>query len=253
MSEWYKSWFNRKEYLELYKHRDRRDASKIVELIISETNLRKGAEVLDMACGNGRHSILFARRGFSTIGIDLSRFLISEARKMLQKHRGKFNLAFKIQDMREMKWENRFDLAVNLFTSFGYFPARKDDIRVIRNIYRALKKGGYFVLDFINSIHIRNNLKTLDVKNINNSIVIQVREIINNYVRKTILIAKNNPNGNTPFLEKFYEQIRLYSYDELKAMLEGNGLSILKIFGDYNGNKFSISKSERLIIIAVKV
>src|SRR5690349_15974356 len=81
---WFKTWFNTKHYLELYKHRDNKDAKKIVTLISKNISLPKGSKVLDLACGNGRHSILFARKGFNVLGIDLSPYLIGEANKKLR-------------------------------------------------------------------------------------------------------------------------------------------------------------------------
>ncbi|MCX7877811.1 MAG: class I SAM-dependent methyltransferase [Ignavibacteria bacterium] len=251
---WYESWFSQKEYLEIYSHRDARDASKIVSLITSKIRLPENSKVLDVACGNGRHSILFARKGFIVTGIDISDFLIKEAEKLKYKERKtKNNLEFFKMDMRDINLPEKYDLAVNLFSSFGYFEKDSENSKVISGITRHLKKGGHFFFDFLNEYYIRKNLKTISIKKGEENIIIQVREINGLYVKKNILIIKNRDGGKgPPLMNKFYEQIRLYSLKELKKMFRVNGLKIISIFGDYAGKDFNLKKSERLILLAEK-
>src|SRR5438128_8780984 len=114
--DWYKHWFNTRDYLELYSHRDDEDARRLIGLLFNNISLDKRAKVLDLACGNGRHSVLFAKKGFNTFGIDLSPYLIKEAKKLVKKqYRGR--LKFGIMDMRHLKHFEEFDLVVNLFSS----------------------------------------------------------------------------------------------------------------------------------------
>src|SRR5262245_48037107 len=77
-----------------------------------------GKRVLDLCCGPGRHSLELARRGFQVTGVDCSPSLLVRAREASAKE----NLAIEwVQDdMRRFTRPNAFDLALNLFTSFGY-------------------------------------------------------------------------------------------------------------------------------------
>lgn len=63
--DWYKKWFNTGDYLDLYKHRDGTDAAGIAGLVKEKVNLPKGSNILDVACGNGRHSRIFAKEGYN--------------------------------------------------------------------------------------------------------------------------------------------------------------------------------------------
>jgi 2-polyprenyl-3-methyl-5-hydroxy-6-metoxy-1,4-benzoquinol methylase len=83
--EWYKDWFSSKYYLELYKHRDDKEAYDLINLIQRNVNLVNGGKVLDVCCGSGRHSIEFAKRGFDVTGFDLSDYLIGQANKHKEK------------------------------------------------------------------------------------------------------------------------------------------------------------------------
>lgn len=251
---WFKKWFGTGDYLELYKHRNSSDASKIAGLITRTLKLPRGSRVLDVACGNGRHSLIFASKGFNVLGIDLSAFLIGEAKKKLRTEysRQKDHLKFEIRDMRNIDHRNEFDLAVNLFSSFGYFEKDSENFRVFGSIARALKPGGYFFFDYLNESALREKLVPSDVSVRNHNAVVQVREIKNNAVYKTIYIVKNSPGKGNPEVSVFHEMIKLYSLEKFKAAFAKSGLDIIRTFGDYHGKRYNKHSSERLIILARK-
>lgn len=256
MSEnWYKKWFSTKEYLELYKHRNSTDAAKIAGLIFRTLKLKKGSKVLDVACGNGRHSLIFASKGYNVLGIDLSAFLISEAVKKLKTDYRKQNklLKFEIRDMRSIQHKNEFDLAVNLFSSFGYFEKDSENFKVFRSISNSLKQGGYFFFDYLNKDNLVKNLVPFDIKKRNRNVIIQVREIKNNAVYKKIYIIKNNKSKNSPAINEFSEMIKLYSLAMVKEAMKEAGMKIIKTFGDYSGSRYNRNSSERMIILAQKI
>ena len=251
---WYKSWFNTQDYLDLYKHRDSHDASKLVSLIFDNSEIPKGSSVLDLACGSGRHSVLFARRGMKVTGIDLSNYLIRQANMQLEGEYSAYKdkLRFEIRDMREIKHEDEFNLVVNLFSSFGYFKDDRENEQVIKSIERALKHGGYFVIDFLNRERLISTIVPYDVKRTDNKYIVQVRKIEDNFVEKEILIFRNSENSNYPVLNHFNERIKLYSLSDFKKMFSRSGLKLVKTFGNYDGSKFVKNSSERLIIFARK-
>jgi len=252
---WYKKWFSTGEYLELYKHRNSADAKKIAGLIVKTLKLPKGANILDVACGNGRHSLVFASKGYNVTGIDLSNYLINEAKSKLGSSYKKFagRLKFEISDMRYIKHKDKFDLAVNLFSSFGYLEKDSENFKTFNSISKSLKTGGYFFFDFLNPVYLKKRLVNYDIKEGNDKIIIQVRNISNETVHKDIIIIKNNLEGKLPKLVKFSEMIKLYSADRFKKELAKAGLKAVKMFGDYSGKKYDPNSSERLIILSRKI
>ena len=80
MAEWFVSWFESEEYLNVYKHRDEKEARQLVESIISITNIKNKSKILDLACGAGRHSIEFAKKGFLLTAVDISENLLNNAK-----------------------------------------------------------------------------------------------------------------------------------------------------------------------------
>jgi SAM-dependent methyltransferase len=241
--EWYKDWFSSKYYLELYKHRDDKEAYDLINLIQRNVNLVNGGKVLDVCCGSGRHSIEFAKRGFDVTGFDLSDYLIGQANKHKEKLKERnLKLKFLIKDMRNFDFKKSFDVAINIFSSFGYFEKDSENFKVFRNVHSSLNKNGFFVFDFLNEAYLRINLVKKDNMKLDGKEVIQRRKIENDFVYKKIMIDNRS----------FTERIRLYSCEAIKKELQTLGISIKKVFGDYYGNKFVKEKSKRFIIIAQK-
>jgi 2-polyprenyl-3-methyl-5-hydroxy-6-metoxy-1,4-benzoquinol methylase len=106
---WYKDWFNSENYLKVYSHRDESEAERLVELIIKMLNLESGSTVLDMACGSGRHAVIFAKKGYDVTGVDLSQRLISESKSNAD--RFGVNINFVLSDILDFNTSARFDLA----------------------------------------------------------------------------------------------------------------------------------------------
>ena len=75
---------------------------------------KKNSKLIDIACGTGRHSTYFNKKGMRVVGIDLSKNSISKA-KIFENN----SLIFKVHDMREVYKKDYFDIGTNLFTSFG--------------------------------------------------------------------------------------------------------------------------------------
>src|ERR1035441_7575659 len=95
-----------------------------------------GGAVLDLCCGPGRHAVEFARRGFQVTGVDRSRFLLERARERADA--AGVAVEWVLDDMREFARPAAFDLACNLFTSFGYFEREEDNLRVLGDVRPSL-------------------------------------------------------------------------------------------------------------------
>ena len=194
MTEWFKEWFNTDEYLYVYRHRNDVEAEKLVNLILMNTKIKENAEVIDLACGTGRHSILFAEKGFNVTAVDLSENLLNVARTSAG------NLGLKINflnsDLRKFCINSKFDLALNLFTSFGYFETDYENFSLFSGAFNLLKDNGYFVIDYFNSNYVKKNIISHSEDSFNGKRIIQDRKIIENRVIKDIVVAKNGSRKN---------------------------------------------------------
>ena len=244
MDEWYKDWFNTREYLNVYRHRNEEDAKKLVDLILKNVFLPGNAKVLDLACGPGRHSILFAEQGYRVTAVDLSENLLAIAKKIAVGSGFKINF-FKC-DLRNFSVSAKFDLVVNLFTSFGYFEDDLENFKLFEVSFDLLENGGYFVLDYLNKYYIEKNLIPESVDEQEGGIIVQKRCIKGNRVIKNISLFSNGQE------KRYHESVRMYGKDELIKNIENRGFEIKSIFGDFEGHCFDPEKSSRIIIIARK-
>ncbi|KPK55850.1 MAG: hypothetical protein AMS21_13210 [Gemmatimonas sp. SG8_38_2] len=184
--------------------------------------------VLDLASGAGRHLLEFQRRGVEAVGLDLSRTLLGEARNS-----GSQRLVE--ADMRALPFaDSIFGMVVNFFTSFGYFAEPEDDEQVLTEIRRVLRRGGCFMLDFLNAERVRSALVDRDERRLDDRLVVQERRLEENgkVVVKEIRIF--GPDEEEP-QNTFYERVRLYTPQELEAMLRQAGLEPEHSYGDYSG------------------
>ena len=70
--EWFGEWFNSPYYHILYKDRDSSEASTFIDNICVYLGFSETDEILDLACGKGRHAIYLNKKGFEATGIGLS-------------------------------------------------------------------------------------------------------------------------------------------------------------------------------------
>ncbi len=149
---WFKQWFDSSFYHQLYANRDEKEAAAFIDELINELRPAADSRMLDLGCGSGRHSKYLGSKGFDVTGIDLAASSIRQAKRS---ETGK--LRFYRHDMRIPFGRNAFDIVFNFFTSFGYFDDPSEDLKVVNNIYSALKPGGVLVMDYINSALLKKN------------------------------------------------------------------------------------------------
>jgi SAM-dependent methyltransferase len=233
MKYWYENWFD-ENYLKLYNHRDSADAKKQVKLIENKINLTSEMSILDLCCGEGRHSILFQEKGYLIKGIDQSEVLINQGKKKYPV------LDLFVQDMRSIK--GKYDLILSLFTSFGYFDDDDENYNILKSIGSALNPDGYFWFDYLNSYNVVSNLVPHSEREISESILVtEDRRIKNNMIIKDIKFGDH----------EYQERVKLYNKDELLEMFIQNGITPLEIYGDYSGSEWE-KDSKRTIILGKK-
>lgn len=205
-----------------------------------------GADVLDLACGPGRHSVPLAKNGYSVTGVDRSPFLLARAEE-----RGRdANVAIEWieEDMRRFKRTEAFDLVVNLFTSFGYFDDGQDDALVLTRIYQNLRPGGVLVMDMMGKeLMARHFRPTISSELGNGSLFIERHEIVDGWSRtRNQWILVENGEAVT-----FRFQTTLYSGVELKSLLKSTGFRNVKLFGSLDGGEYG-ADARRLVAVARK-
>ena len=238
---WFREWFG-SDYLALYAHRDRPEARRAVALLREAAGIGPGDRILDLGCGPGRHLRELGRIGCRITGLDLSLRMLEEARNAVPAAR------LVRADMRSLPFRgDGFDAVTSYFTSFGYFEDADDDLKVLWEVRRVLKTGGWYLLDFLNAEEVSANLRIEDRRTVSGLDVVQGRRIVEGgrIVEKRIRIASG---GGTPARE-FLERVRLYRPGDLDSMLLRTGLRPGPVFGGYDGSPHGPA-SPRYIVLA---
>lgn len=221
MTEWFEEWFG-EEYLHLYPHRDDADAERLVALLRRTLPWQAGWRALDFGCGAGRHARALAAAGARPIGLDLSLSLLRRAREVSAAPLIRGDLRYPPVRRRSV------DLAVNLFTSFGYFDTDQEHAGALAAMAGTVRPGGWFVLDFLEADTVRDSLIRHEsypadalISDVDRSLSPDGR-----FVTKTI----QTRDGRT-----YSERVRLFTPVELADLLRAAGVEIAHRFGDYDG------------------
>ena len=214
--------------------------------LIRALRLKKSANILDIPCGAGRHSITLARLGFSRItGVDQSTVLLAAAR-----HRSYGLTAppiFLQGDMRTFKTSDRYDAALILGNSFGYFSDRNNK-RVIKNVSRALRPGGQLVLDLSNTVGMLRRLSTEHKDVISGGYILTEETAFDRRLSRLHLRWTVVRNGKKHTYSGLF---RLYTFPETKQLLESENLKICRTYGSLTGAAYNIN-APRLVVVARK-
>jgi SAM-dependent methyltransferase len=206
----------------------------------------KGKSALDLCCGPGRCSVALAQRGFTVTGVDKTKYLLDKARSRARAAKVKIEWIY--QDMRDFIRPDSFDLVLNMFSSFGYFDDKKEDIAVLENIYASLRSGGVFLIDLKGKECLARILQRTTSEILpNGPKLVQRHEIFDDWTRvrnEWILIHKGRSKS-------FEFHMTIYSGQELRDRLESVGFSDVTLYGSLDGEEYG-SESNRLIAVARK-
>ncbi|MCE5238728.1 class I SAM-dependent methyltransferase [bacterium] len=220
-----------------------------IDAVLALLDLPEATDILDLCCGPGRHSLELARRGCRVTGVDRTVPYLNEARERAAAEG--LAIEFVQQDMREFRREDSFDIALSMFTSFGYFEDPADDRRVIENLCASLRPGGKLLIEMMGKEVLAARLASnLPVKRwqeaegilfLTDSVIERDWSWIHN--REVYLVGDERV--------EFDVDHRLYSAVELKTLLTDCGCGEVVCYGTLAGTPYDQSAT-RLIAIGTK-
>jgi D-alanine-D-alanine ligase len=227
-SDWWRTLFN-SVYLKTDGDVVENDVSTSsdVDRIVSVAGLEPNDRILDLCCGQGRHSLELARRGFRHVtGVDRSRYLIRLARRRA-KQQG-LHVSFHEGEARRFRIKDSdFHCVMLLGNSFGYFDREEDDLAVLHSVIRALGSGGDLVLDITNGDWVRQNFAARSWEWIDQehfvcrerSLSADGRRLIS---REVVVHAERGV-----IVDQFYAE-RLYSQKAIESLLQSAGFTNIR-------------------------
>jgi SAM-dependent methyltransferase len=202
----------------------------------------RGGEILDVACGAGRHAIPLARAGYRVAGVDISADFLERARRACD-----VAIEWHQRDMRDLPWSGRFDGALCFGNSFGYL-GRSGTRASIAAIADAMKPGARFVVDtgsiaesILPSLQQRRRIAVGDILFLS-SATYDVNE-------SRLDVEYTFVRGNSR--ETKTAHMSIFTTGELRDMFDASGLEVESMLASPKGEAFRLG-SPRLILIARK-
>jgi D-alanine-D-alanine ligase len=227
-SDWWRTLFN-SLYLETdgdVIENDRNTAEE-VDLLIRSVGIERNDRILDLCCGQGRHSLELASRGFPYVtGLDRSRYLIRLARKRGRQRN--LQVSFHEGDARRFRLgDAEFHCVCILGNSFGYFERPEDDLAVLEAVERALGSGGSLVMDLMDGDWMRNHFEPRSWEWVDqNHFVCRERDLAGDgdrlISREVVVHAERGV-----IADQFYAE-RLYSKERLETLLARAGFTNIR-------------------------
>ncbi|MDP8243932.1 MAG: class I SAM-dependent methyltransferase [Candidatus Hinthialibacter antarcticus] len=251
-ADWSERFFNHPDYLDIYSEMTGPSRTK-TELAFCRSVLtwKIGDAILDAPCGAGRHTTPLAHKGHDVTGLDLSGFLLREAKQTALKGFWNRNQPRFVQGvMQQLPFgDNQFDHVINLFSSFGYLDTEAENFLVMQEYARVLRPGGKLLIDVMNRHFIVPRLnEEFESVHANGLFVREERAVINDGRRMHNAITVTDDQGNR---RCYLYRPWLYNGAELSAHATNAGLIVESVYGDFKGRLYK-RQSERAILVAVK-
>lgn len=223
------------------------EAPDVAESVMHIAGLSKGAKILDAGCGCGRISVELAALGLDVTGVDLMQPLLDAAKETAEDEGVSLELVQ--SDLRNFSSDKQFDAAVNLYTSFGYCASIEEDTKILRNIAKSLKNGGWFIMECISrETAIQNFIEGEWFERAGKIVLTEfsVEGAWEGLKSHWILIDKET---GEKYDHTFVQ--RLYSAVELKRILLSAGFSSCEIYGDFDFSPYN-EKMRTMVLVCRK-
>ncbi len=232
----FKGWSNEKA--------TEKEAATMAKLL----KVKHGNTLLDVACGYGRHALIFAEKyGLKVTGIDASGGLITVANRYAREK--KLDISFEVGQATDLPWNNKFDHAIIAFNTLSLFGP--NDILVLKGINRSLKTGGRLFLDLDNKPHnCRYGTHDSHWYMWPSGLTLQelyFHEDTSTEVMRDIIFTKDGGIDDTFLIFK-----RIYSERDINKLLKDNGFRVGKIYGDWDLSPLK-KTSPKMILTGVRV
>jgi len=216
-----------------------------VDFFEKALQLAPGAAVLDVPCGNGRHALELAARGYAVTAVDIAPENITAARAAAAARQ--LEVRWQQADMRQLPWPGTFDGAYCAGNSFGYL-GEVGDRQFLRAVAQCLKPGARFLID--TGMVAESLLPTLQERTwyefggivmlINNR-----HDFVRSRLETELTFVRNGQVERRSFIQ------RIITYRELARELEEAGFGGIEGYGGHDGQPYQ-PKAHHLLMVASK-
>jgi D-alanine-D-alanine ligase len=202
-----------------------------VDLFSKILRLSPEDKILDLCCGQGRHSLELARRGFQNVeGLDRSHYLIQKAKSQNKKEG--HNVRFREGDARKLTYPaDTFNVVMLLGNSFGYFETIQDDMSILKEVFRVLKPQGHLLIDVADGGYLREEFQSRSWEWIDKMYFVCRERSLSLDKQRLISREVINHVEKGVIADQFYAE-RLYTRESMNELLKKAGFGDITIHGE---------------------
>jgi SAM-dependent methyltransferase len=220
-------------------------APEEIRMIVDLLKPKPKATVLDLGCGQGRHSLELAKRDLVVTGLDRNQFFLDFVLKKSKESNVEVKLVK--ADMKTFVQHQAFDLILSLNSSFGYFEDQSEHLQVLKNIHDSLRPSGTCLFELFGKEVVPKMFVEREWTEIEGTYFLDDRRVDKNWSRiiNHCRIIKDGAVKDGTF------SLTIFSGVEFSAMLRDTGFSKVSLYGDLSGSPYD-QHAKKLVAVAVK-
>ncbi|NWF95666.1 MAG: class I SAM-dependent methyltransferase [Candidatus Thorarchaeota archaeon] len=216
----------------------------------------RGARVLDLACGSGRHSVALASRGFEVVGLDSSHVMLSAAAELVRREGVSVRLIeSRMEDLHSLRL-GKFNLVLCLGNSLALLPDQYTLTEVLVAIEKSLAPGGTLLFQVLNFEEIR--FSKFDSFPLKRGVTPTGEEVV--FARffdhsgsrglSTLVFSAMRKTGDCWASEVRCQHVLNLDRGILERLLRQTGFKRISWTADYEGSVFEPQRSRDLVVVA---
>ena len=208
-------------------------------------------EILDVACGTGRHAIPLSENGYMVTGVDRSQAMLS----VLTGKAGQMGIEIPVMrcNMRDIEFKEEFDAIICMYTSFNYLLTDQDIKKALAAFHRALHPGGIAILDLMNPIFYIGRFCEITVEHhqegqlcIQRTFKHTLDEVRSLWYQDEFVVVDD---GNSVSTYREIHTMRMLTYPEVSRFIRDAQFVDIKCYGNFAGLVPAEDRAERLILV----
>jgi len=227
------TWYKEIWTLDIKNHSWTEETKHQVDFLIKTLDLTGGEKILDLACGFGRHSLELARRGFTVVGVDITKEYVEDA--TLQALQENLPASFLHKDIREVDFQEEFDVVLNMADgAIGYLENEEENLKIFDVVAKALRPGGKHIMDIMSADYADDHFPCDLWSAGENGITLSKFEWDRD--SQIMLYGQNDfAYGEMLTVPQFErgDPIRLYHRKEVEEIMRQRGMAVKQIFADF--------------------
>ncbi|MBE6701452.1 MAG: class I SAM-dependent methyltransferase [Ruminococcaceae bacterium] len=210
----------------------------------------KGSNLLDLGCGTGDLSLIFATRGARVLGLDASFEMLTLAQHKADK-KG-LDVFYTCQDMTSFTTSRQYDAVISTFDSLNYLKSKTDLDRTFQSVYSELKDGGVFLFDMNSEYKFTHVYKDNSYVLENDGVFCAWENYFDEKNKKCHFYINIFAEEKGKYTRYYEEQTqKMFLLKDIKASLKKCGFTLENVYSDFDKNEIT-KTTERYYFVARK-